>query len=69
MLKSSDWAKAIVERRATLMTSLECIFAVDDMSWAISGMDTVKDSEGVWQGGKRVFGGRKVGGEYKDEFR
>lgn len=28
MLKSLDWAKATAEKRATLITSLDCIFAV-----------------------------------------
>ena len=43
MLKSLDWAKTIVEKRATVMTSLECISAVNNIGWAI-----VKDSGGVW---------------------
>lgn len=31
MLKSLDWAKATAEKRATLMKSLDCIFAVGSL--------------------------------------
>lgn len=54
MLKSLDWAKAIAEKRAALITSLDCIFAVGSIGdrgreelWRCgkSGKRTTKDEK------------------------
>lgn len=55
MLKSLDWAKAIAEKRATLITSLDCIFAV-----GVYGMKSVKSCEDVGKSGKRAYERRKL---------
>ena len=45
MLKSLDWAKVKVERRATLMTSLDCIFAVEKISGGKAAIECYVEKE------------------------
>ena len=54
MLKSLDWAKATAGKRTTLMTSLDCIFAVGS-PWDREREELRRAVEMCGKSGKRAY--------------